>query len=381
MVINHAFVLPSNRARWERLAKLYPDADVSLLTPDRLTETYYGVVEHHVTVPDESGGNYRVIPVPRVGKGLYRTLTAHMRKVRPNFVHILEEPTQWMLLQMLIIARVWAPHAVRYFYVTTNISPHPAKWHQRLKHRLIFRLSHGAVAITSDAERVLRDLGFRKPIVVQAHGGVDEIAFTPGPPHDPASPFAIGFLGALRKDEHVDKGVADLARAAILLDGEWQLLIGGEGPEQETVERILAGAGASDRLQLAGLVPRSECPSFLGRMDVLVVPSRTTPRGSEQFGLVIPEAMLCGIPVIGSDSGAIPVVIGDAGLIFPEGDQEALASRLRTLRESPVLRDELAEKGRERALRLFSATALAHSAYPFYSDLVARHRRAAGRGR
>jgi glycosyltransferase involved in cell wall biosynthesis len=98
-------------------------------------------------------------------------------------------------------------------------------------------------------------------------------------------------------------------------------------------------------LQIAGIYPT---------FDMLVVPSRTQRNWKEQFGRVLIEGMACGVPVIGSDSGAIPWVIGDAGRIFPEGDAAALANEIRLLAGSPELRRELGEKGRARVVEHFS---------------------------
>ena len=83
------------------------------------------------------------------------------------------------------------------------------------------------------------------------------------------------------------------------------------------------------------------------RLDVLALPSRTTPTWKEQFGRVIVEALWCGVPVVGSDSGEIPWLIGltGGGLVFPEGDDAALAGRLTELREDPALRQRLATQG------------------------------------
>jgi glycosyltransferase involved in cell wall biosynthesis len=94
-------------------------------------------------------------------------------------------------------------------------------------------------------------------------------------------------------------------------------------------------------------------------MDCLVLPSRTTPDWKEQFGLVLAQAMLCGVPVIGSDSGAIPETIGEAGLLFPEGDTDALAAHIRRLMQRPEMRAELAAVGRRWGSARYSATALA----------------------
>jgi len=70
----------------------------------------------------------------------------------------------------------------------------------------------------------------------------------------------------------------------------------------------------------------------------------------EQFGRVLVEAMACEVPVVGSTSGEIPTVIGDAGLVFQEGDADDLARCLSEYRTSPALRAEKARAGRERAL-------------------------------
>ena len=74
-------------------------------------------------------------------------------------------------------------------------------------------------------------------------------------------------------------------------------------------------------------MPSTEVPAVLRALDVLVLPSLTTPSWKEQFGRVLQEAMACAIPVVGSDSGEIPHVIGDAGLVTPEGDAAALRRR------------------------------------------------------
>jgi glycosyltransferase involved in cell wall biosynthesis len=95
--------------------------------------------------------------------------------------------------------------------------------------------------------------------------------------------------------------------------------------------------------------------------DVLVLPSRTTDTWVEQFGRVLVEAMWCGVPVVGSDSGEIPWVIGSTagGLVFPEGDVGALREALVRLRDSAALCRELAERGAERVRAQFSVEAVA----------------------
>jgi glycosyltransferase involved in cell wall biosynthesis len=112
-------------------------------------------------------------------------------------------------------------------------------------------------------------------------------------------------------------------------------------------------------------------PRVLGGFDVLVLPSRSTPSWVEQFGRVLVEAMACGVPVIGSSSGEIPHVIGDAGLVFPEGDVEALRGQLAMLAASPEERRRLGELGRQRALAAYTQARIAEATYRVYLEMLA----------
>jgi glycosyltransferase involved in cell wall biosynthesis len=135
------------------------------------------------------------------------------------------------------------------------------------------------------------------------------------------------------------------------------------------VELLLIGAGPL-RGELEGQpIPGSavrvlegfsheRMPEAYGLIDVLVLPSRTTATWKEQFGRVIIEALWCGVPVVGSDSGEIPwlLELTGGGVTFPEGDADALARQLSRLRDDPPLRASLAATGRAAVQRLFSVS-------------------------
>jgi glycosyltransferase involved in cell wall biosynthesis len=91
--------------------------------------------------------------------------------------------------------------------------------------------------------------------------------------------------------------------------------------------------------------------------DVMVLPSRSIPTWREQFGRVLTEAMACGTPLIGSSCGAIPEVIGDAGLIVPEEDHLALAGALDRLAGDGRLRERLSERALARTREHFDPRA------------------------
>lgn len=162
----------------------------------------------------------------------------------------------------------------------------------------------------------------------------------------PGAPLKVGYAGRLVPE----KGVDTLIEAAALTGD--QIVVAGDGPERPRLERLARSKGVES--EWLGPVSSEEMARIYSKMDVLVLPSVETPRWKEQFGRVLVEAMAAGIPVIGSNTGEIPKVIGDAGHLFKPGDPRSLANELRTLRLSPGRRESLARQGKERIREFFS---------------------------
>jgi glycosyltransferase involved in cell wall biosynthesis len=156
-----------------------------------------------------------------------------------------------------------------------------------------------------------------------------------------------------------EKGIGTLVSAVRRLDAPVDLLVVGDGALREWLKQV--DLGRDRRLLLRGGVAHDDMVSVYAEMDVLVLPSRTTPTWTEQFGRVLVEALWCGVPVVGSDSGEIPWVmaITGGGLLFPEGDERALAEVLAALRTDPRRRARLAEEGRRRVAATFAVDAVA----------------------
>jgi glycosyltransferase involved in cell wall biosynthesis len=85
----------------------------------------------------------------------------------------------------------------------------------------------------------------------------------------------------------------------------------------------------------------------------------TFPKWKEQFGGVLADGMAMGVALVGSDSGAIPEVIGPAGFIVPEGKPDALAAALLRLRENAGMRRQLGKAGQQRFWAEFAIPAYA----------------------
>ena len=107
------------------------------------------------------------------------------------------------------------------------------------------------------------------------------------------------------------------------------LVFAGDGPERAKLDRIASELGISDRVRFLGFLNQSELPAAYRSADVFVLPSLFEP-----FGLVVNEAMLCGLPVVVSDRvGAKFDLVrnGENGYVYPAGNLEALAAILRDL--------------------------------------------------
>jgi glycosyltransferase involved in cell wall biosynthesis len=107
------------------------------------------------------------------------------------------------------------------------------------------------------------------------------------------------------------------------------------------------------------------------QLDVLVLPSISRPNWKEQFGRVLVEAMACGVPVVGSTCGEIPNVVGDAGLLFPEGDVAGLRDCLARLQADAELGARLAEAGRARVAERFTQQRIAAETVAVYRQTMA----------
>ena len=103
----------------------------------------------------------------------------------------------------------------------------------------------------------------------------------------------------------------------------------------------------------------------MSRMTAVLMPSVY-----EGFGLPAGEAMACGVPVISSDGGALPEVVGDAGVIVPARSVDALAEAIDSLLREPERREELAARGRQRILDQFCWGVCADQMVAYYRQVL-----------
>jgi glycosyltransferase involved in cell wall biosynthesis len=290
-----------------------------------------------------------------------------IRRWRPDVIDVHEEPFSFAALQALAARDVLAPNAALVFYSAVNVH---RSWRlpYRLAERAVLRRADGAYVPNSDVPGVLCAKGYRGVLEVVPLG-VDVQRFSQAPPAELHAPRPrVGFLGRL---EPV-KGLDVLIDAAARLGQSPTIVIAGDGPERARLRRLALERGIQDRVSFVGQVAYADVPAFLKALDVLVLPSVTLPPlHKEQFGRVLVEAMAAGVAVVGSSSGGIPEVIGDAGLVVPEADAAGLAAALDRVLGDPGLRESLVERGRRRAASQYAWPVLAARTRELYLRALA----------
>jgi glycosyltransferase involved in cell wall biosynthesis len=348
--------------QYERIAAQAEIAELLVVVPPYWREPHVGKIPLEAV----TSRGYRLEVTPLRWNGHYHLYYAPqlprlIRQFSPDLVHIDEEVYNVATYHAALAAQRTGAHAVAFCWQNIyHRYPPPFCWFEAA---LAKRLS-GVVAGNVDAMQVLRRKGFALPMSVIPQYGVDTERFAPGvAPTLP--PFRIGYLGRLVPA----KGIDILLESLKWLRHGYEVWIAGEGDEspwRATAERL----GVAERVRWLGAIPSAHVGEFLRQLHVLVLPSRTTPRWKEQFGRVLVEAMACGVPVIGSDSGEIPRVIGDAGLVFAEGDAEQLAHCVRLLAEQPQVHRSLAQTARRRAIEQFSMERIAVQYVTFWRKLL-----------
>ena len=366
LMVSKACLVGAYQRKLEEIAAC-PDIDLTVVVPPEWREPG-GAIVHleraHVT-------GYELLAEPIAFNGnfhlhFYPHLARHFARVRPQVVHIDEEPYNVATLQAMWLARQHKARAL--FFTWQNLYrpyPFPFNWIER--HNL--RCASFGIAGNHEAMDVWRAKGYTGPMRVIPQFGVDPDVFRPRSKPESGSErgFAIG-CGAARLVE--EKGVDVLLRAAAGLPGVWRVYVLGAGPQRQSLESLARELGLADRVVFDKPIPSTQMPAYLTGLDVLVLPSRTRPNWKEQFGRVLVEAMACGVPVIGSTCGEIPQVIGDAGLVFPEEDVNALREALLHLQRDDNLRRDLAERGRARVLSHYTQKQVAAATVDVYRQMM-----------
>jgi glycosyltransferase involved in cell wall biosynthesis len=322
----------------------------------------------------KAGDGYSLLAVRTLQQGdihrfIYWPPTLFINRIEPDVIHIEEEPDSLAALEVVLARQLLAPSARLVLFTWQNILRERRALVEQIARFVLHRVDH-VIAGNREAIGVLRQQKYTGPVTVIPQLGVDTRIFRPQESEGlrdelGLSGFVIGYVGRLAPQ----KGLDDLVRA-VAQTPDAHLLLLGRGPMRDEIESLARSLGIDNSCTIADVVPHSEVSRYMNAMDVLVLPSRTTPQWKEQFGHVLIEAMACGTPVIGSNSGAIPDVIDAAGLLFPEGDVDALAAHLCRLANNPKELHLMSQRGRERVADMYTHERIAEQTMEVYRSVT-----------
>ncbi|MCB0299967.1 MAG: glycosyltransferase family 4 protein [Calditrichaeota bacterium] len=344
-------------------------ATVKMLVPPFWKELWSGQKVHLETRDDALFATQigDIVGAGNLHFAMFRnTLASLLKSFQPDVIDLEDEPFNLGSFQMAFFRNRYAPDAKLVLHASQHQFknyPPPFRWTEK------YALNHADAVLcrNQDAVDVLCKKSYSGPLEIVTHG-VDTAAFQPRELPElrreisPDGKPIVGFVGAMA--EH--KGLKYLVEA--MADLPATLLLIGGGEEKSRLQEQAAALNVT-----AVFLPPAKHDAvarYMSAMDIFVLPSLTRPNWVEKFGRVIIEAMASGTPVIGSSSGEIPNVIGDAGLVFTEADAADLRKKIRQLLENPEQRRAFREKGLQRVHKKYSWQAVAAQTLAIYERLL-----------
>ncbi len=239
------------------------------------------------------------------------------------------------------------------------------RWHNFLamQARTARRLPHILCVSRAAADAAAADFHLDPARLSVAHNGIDPETFfaDPSVARDPG--LIVTAASADVPLKGLDVLVAAFARLAARAPHARLTVIGRlrDGP----AKRLIAEHGLSGRIDFVSGLESGEVADLYRRAEIFVSPSLF-----EGFGFPAAEAMACGAPVVATDGGALPEVVGDAGLVVPAADEQALADAILRLLSDPEARARLSAAGIVRA-QTFSWSAHAQACTELYEQALA----------
>jgi glycosyltransferase involved in cell wall biosynthesis len=358
--IGHSYCVALNRALFRELAR-DPQFDVTLVSP----KFFQGELRPIDAEPEPADSRLRIVTLhARWGRLIHifnyeqKALRKLIREGDFDIVHAWEEP---YIVAGYQIARAVEGTSARFCFRTaqSRVKRYPPPFH--LFERVVLKRAQGWIAGGRLVRQAMIKRGFPGELGRTLTLAVDMNQFRPsddGARADVRRELGlegpvIGFVGRLTKTKGLDVLMAALDK--VDQRHPWSLLLLGSGEHEAKVRDWAERRAWSGRVKIK-LAKHSEVPRYLGAMDMLLAPSQSAKNWREQFGRMLVEAFACGVPVIGSDSGEIPFVVGDAGKIVGEHDVRGWTRAIEDLLADPRLREDLKQRGLERAKKYSTVT-------------------------
>jgi len=232
-----------------------------------------------------------------------------------------------------------------------------------MQRRVARRTSHVLTVSRRSAQDIVADFGVPADRIRVVPVGVDVTAFRP-PEAERVPGRVVTVASADVPTKGLDVLIGALHRVPATLFRELVVV----GTASKATAQAIAAAGLTGRVRFVSGLPDDELAALLGSAQIVAVPSRY-----EGFSLPAVEAMACGTPVVASDVGALPELLGSdgqCGVLVPPGEPEALGAALADLLADPRQCQALGERGRLRAVETYSWTSVAQATAEVYAEIA-----------
>jgi glycosyltransferase involved in cell wall biosynthesis len=373
LAVDHNAVLSTGRSVYRALHSA-DGLEVELIVPWHWEE-HFGRTDFE---PED--GTMKVFPSKTLFTGrshrvLYLALARVLKRFQPDILYVNSEPEGYLGVQAIILRNRRSRNTKVVIDSWRNIDYTGGRFPYKLGRLNAvaekYVLSHAdhCIAHNRSARAIYRKKGFEAVTIIPP--GIDTQLFRRTVDETlmkelDLQGFVIGYFGRFVPE----KGVDVLLRAVSKLGYECRLVLGGGGPAKAEWMKLARELGLERKIRWVNPLRHPEMPRYLSALDVLVLPSYTGTYWKEQFGRILVEAMACEVSVIGSNSGEIPHVIGDAGLVFQEGDEDDLCARLSELNANTGRRLELIQRGLMRVKEHFSIPVVAQQYEKLFHRLI-----------
>ena len=343
----------------------YPAVEVAILTyrrgpeesPLALAAREAGIPV--ITVAERRRWDSRVLPQLRRAIVQYNPHILETRNVKSHF-----------LVRLLGLDRKYPWVAWNHGYTATSWLDRAYTQLDRLSLRGAYRMvtvcrpfADKLVTLGVPREKITVLHNSVRPFVAPPADQVQRLRRTLGLEDDEAVILSVGRLS-------YEKGHADLLRAGAALVAmpgtpRFRIVIAGDGPERNALQRLSAGLGLGKQVILAGF--QRDTGPYYAMATLVAVPSH-----SEGSPNVVLEAMAAGLPIVANSVGGVPEILkeGITGLMVPARNTEWMAHAIRRVLIDPELRMRLASAARSRALSDYTPAAYRHKLVTFYQILL-----------
>ena len=369
LFVSHTYVVGINQGK---LAAIIDRAEVGLLTPDTwCSQGWDRVLPLETPFPDITMFPSKILFSGRGGAYVFNPfrIWQAIRRFKPDVLQVEEEVFSLCTFQLALFSRFLGLPLVIFGWENMDRDlPLPRRWLRD------FVLSTAAVILAGnrDGGQLLKQWGYQGIIEVMPQMGVDEDVFSPALIADDnaeSNRLNIGFLGRIVPE----KGIDLMLKAAQQMKQQnlvFEITICGSGPAQKDLEAMAKALDIEDCVRWLGAVTHEQVPAEMAKFDVLVLPSRSVDTWKEQFGHVLIESMVMGIPTVGSTCGEIPNVINHADLVFEENDARGLTAILSRLVQDEEFRQAMGDFCLQRAQQNYTHKRIAQRLHSLWQTVL-----------